>query len=72
MNKSQVKQLVMSGNLVECSQEEYPDVRRYLQEFAGESVDNGQIIYTQIALNEVRRLDAKFESRPTTGAADKG
>ena len=60
MNKQQVKTSVMTGNLVNCSAEEYPDVRRYLQEFAGESVDSGQIIYTQIALNEVARLDKKF------------
>jgi hypothetical protein len=60
MNKEQVKAKVTSGNLIDCSAEEYTDVRRYLQEFAGESVDNGQIIYTQIALNEVARLDKKF------------
>ena len=63
MDKNQVKQAVMSGNLIDCTQEEYQNcVRRYLQEFAGESVDNGQTIYTMIALNEVKRLDKKFEA----------
>ena len=61
MNKNHVKQLVMSGTLVECSQGEYPDVRRYLQEFADESVDKGHTLYAIIALNEVKRLDAKFK-----------
>ena len=62
MNESQVKQLVMSGTLVNCTQAEYLYVRCYLQNFAGESLDNGQIIHAHIALSEVKRLDAKFKN----------
>lgn len=68
--KEQVKAVIMAGNLIDCSTEEYPDVRRYLQEFAGESVDNGQPIYTMIALNEVKRLDKKFEAAQQAGDND--
>ena len=71
MNKNQVKQAVMSGNLIDCTQEEYQNfVRRYLQEFAGESIDNNQIIYTTISLSEVKRLDEKFEAAEQNAGAD--
>lgn len=60
MNKNQVKQEIITGNVIVCSQDKYPEVRRCLQELAGEWVDNGQAIYSMIALNEVKRLDIKF------------
>lgn len=60
MEKNQVKKYVMRGNLVQCSQDEYQDVRRYLLEFSGESIDNGQTVYAVISLGEVKRLDSLF------------
>ena len=61
MDKNMVKQTLMTGNIVQCSRGEYLSVRRYLQEFAAESIDGGQTIYATIALNEVKRLDKKFK-----------
>jgi len=58
VNKQEVKQIIMKGSTVSCTSEEYPDVRRYLQEIAGESIDTGQSIYAAIALAEVQRLDS--------------
>jgi len=52
---------IKKGQLVKCSQIEYEsDVRAALQQFAGEMIDQGQDIYAQLALEEVRRLDREF------------
>jgi hypothetical protein len=54
---------VMLGQLVDCTKEEYPIIRYTLQQHAGRWIDQGQNVYAQIALSEVRRLDHlhKFE-----------
>lgn len=62
MELNEIKQTVMNGKCIDCTKDEYHQfVRKGLQDFAGESIDNGQVIYTQIALNEVKRLDKKFK-----------
>lgn len=70
MNKQEVKQIVMKGEIVKCSQGEYPDVRRYLQEIAGESIDEGQSVYAAIALGQVASLDRVFRVAEQWDGAD--
>ena len=54
----QAIEAVSRGNLVKCSKEDYhSEVRTALQKYASEMIDDGQDIYAQIALNEVKRLD---------------
>lgn len=60
MTPVQAIQAISLGSLVECTKEEYPEIRTALQKYAGEKIDTGQDIYAQIALEEVRRLDGKF------------
>lgn len=60
MTPKQAVQAISGGSLVECTKEEYPEIRKALQEFAGKQIDNGQDIYAMIALEEVRRLDNYF------------
>lgn len=43
-----------------CTDEDYPVVRNLLQDYAEECIENGAQAYTIIALEEVKRLDAKF------------
>lgn len=52
---------VYTGKLVECTKEEYPQVRSALQDQAGKWIDGGDGMRAGMALNEVKRLDAKFE-----------
>lgn len=50
---------VYSGNLVGCSKQEYhTEVREALHHFAGKCVDRDDGVRAQIALSEVKRLDA--------------
>jgi hypothetical protein len=58
VNPEQALEAVYAGRTVECTAEEYPAIRRALQEKAGKWIDQGQDIRAQIALQEVRRLDA--------------
>ncbi len=51
---------IYRGSLVECSREEYPEVRRTLQEYAGRWIDQQQLLRALIALREVVRLDKEF------------
>lgn len=60
MNKADIKARIETGNLVECTEEDYPLVRTHLQQLAGEFVDGGQGIKAMIALQEVQRLDTAF------------
>ena len=63
MNKLEVRQAIMSGTpLVDVPDDEYLLVRGWLQDIAGESIDNGQDIYAVIALNEVKKLDEQTGS----------
>lgn len=53
---------IYRGVLVQCTKEQYlGGVRNSLQTAAGNWVDGGDHIRAQIALEEVRRLDTKFE-----------
>jgi len=56
----EVKGLILRGQVVQCSKENYREYRRALQEVAANMVDTNQDVYANIALNEVRRLDRKF------------
>lgn len=61
MTKQEIKQKIYTGNLVQCKSDEYKtNVRRYLQEVAGEFIDANDVLRASIALNEVKRLDTKF------------
>lgn len=52
---------VECGELVTCSSERWPAVRRTLQDQAGKWIDTGQGIKAVIALREVERLDREFD-----------
>jgi hypothetical protein len=51
---------VYQGKLVNCSAEEYPEIRTALQDQAGKWIEGGDGMRAMIALQEVKRLDAKF------------
>jgi hypothetical protein len=53
---------VANGNPVTCSEQDYPEVRAVLQEQAGKWIDSGDHVRAQIALAEVKRLDALYGS----------
>lgn len=62
MTGSEALAAVKQGKIVDCSQDEYKaTIRRALQDYAGRMIDQGQDVYAVIALEEVRRLDAKFQ-----------
>lgn len=62
MDDSQALAAVRQGKVVRCSQGEYKaTIRHALQHYAGRMIDQGQDVYAQIALQEVRRLDSKFQ-----------
>jgi hypothetical protein len=48
---------VYQGKLVACTRDEYPEIRRALQDKAGQWIDQGQGVRATIALQEVARLD---------------
>lgn len=50
-----------TGQLVECSREDYQEVRALIQERAGQFIDQGDHVRAQIGLQEVQRLDQKFD-----------
>ena len=52
---------VYAGNLVVCTRDEWPSVRRALQEQAGRWINQKQDVRAIIALEEVRRLDREFD-----------
>ena len=64
MSPSEAIAAVYSGRLVECSYADWPEIRAALQLWAGECIDCGHDIRAQIALQEVKRLDAKFWGTP--------
>lgn len=55
---------VYQAKLVDCTAEEYPEVRRVLQRKAGQWIDQGQGIRAQLALREVGRLDQLHNFSP--------
>ena len=48
---------IYQGKLIECSKEEYPEIRTALQKKAGELVDSGDGLRAMMMLEEVKRLD---------------
>ena len=61
---SRVKASVHRGNVIECTKEEYPLIRKALHQLAGEYIDDGDTVRGSIALWEVRRLDEKHMFGP--------
>jgi len=62
MDKNEALAAVKQGKVVTCSAGEYEaTIRHALQDYAGRMIDQGQDIYAQIAFQEVRRLDRKFQ-----------
>jgi len=59
MNANEAVAAIYNGDLVVCTADEWPELRRVIQEQAGKWIDQGQGIRAQIALEEVRRLDAR-------------
>jgi hypothetical protein len=57
MTRTEAIDAVHNGNLVQCTKEEYPEIRRALQDQAGKWIDGGQGVRAMIALQEVQRLD---------------
>lgn len=58
--KQEVINSIRSGRGINCTEEEYLQVRNWLQDLAEDSVNNREDVYGVIALAEVRRLDDKF------------
>jgi hypothetical protein len=52
MTKEQAISAIYRGELIECEVEQYPEIRTAIQEQAGK--------WAAIALQEVKRLDTKF------------
>lgn len=48
---------IRDANLVVCLKADYPEVRKAMQDFAGYSIDAGDVLRATIALEEVKRLD---------------
>lgn len=66
---------VSRGDLVTCTKEEYYEVRKALQDFAGKSIDSGDVFRANIALSEVQRLDIRFDfwsNHPSNEEHDNG
>jgi hypothetical protein len=60
MTPSEAVNAAYSGDLVKCSADEWPAVRRALQDAAGKMIDSGQGMRANLMLQEVRRLDGVF------------
>ena len=62
MNLQEAIAAIRQGKLVECTAEEYDaTIRSGLQDQAGTWIDQGQDPFARIALEEVKRLDLKFD-----------
>lgn len=60
MTPKEAVQAISRASLVDCTEEEYPEIRKALHEYAGKQIDNRQDIYAMITLDEVKRLDNLF------------
>jgi len=60
MTKQEAISAIYNGNLVECTKEQYPEIRTALQDKAGEMVDSGDGLRAMMMLEEVRRLDKLY------------
>lgn len=53
---------IYQGNLIDCTKEEYPEIREALQKKAGEMIDGGDGLRAMMMLEEVKRLDKLHEA----------
>jgi|GEM_PF-312746 len=53
-------QAIADSEIVECTLEDYPEVRQNLQDWAAKCLDGGDHVRAQIALMEVKRLDDMY------------
>ena len=61
MTNQEAINAVYQGNLVDCTAEEYHSrIRTAIQDQAGKWIDNNDHVRAMIALQEVKRLDAKY------------
>ncbi len=67
MTKDEAINAIYNGNLVECTKEEYPEIRTELQDKAGKMVDSGDGVRAMMMLEEVRRLDGLFSGNEKLG-----
>jgi hypothetical protein len=57
MTPKEAIQAVYHGRPVQCTVDEYPEIRRALQEQAGRWIDGGDHIRSRIALHQIVTLD---------------
>lgn len=67
MTPQQAIQAIERGNLVTCTAEDYPDVRKAIQDQAAKWIDACDLTHIAIALSEVKRLDREFDYRIFSG-----
>ena len=61
MTNQEAINAVYQGSLVDCTAEEYHSrIRTAIQDQAGKWIDNNDHVRAMIALQEVKRLDAKY------------
>ena len=61
MTNQEAINAVYQGSLVDCTAEEYHSrIRTAIQDQAGKWIDNNDHVRATIALQEVKRLDAKY------------
>ena len=56
-----VKTIKLAG-IIECTKEQFPEIKAALQKYAAQQIDFGQDIYAIIALNEIKRLGDLFKT----------
>jgi hypothetical protein len=61
LDRDAVFSAVYTGNLVDCTEEQFPQVDTWLAQCAAFHADNGDGLRAFIALNERKRLREKFE-----------
>lgn len=57
MTKEEAIQAVHKGQIIHCTVDEYPEIRRALQDQAAKWIDQNDHIRAHIACFEVERLD---------------
>lgn len=61
MTKDEAINAIYTGKLVNCTKEEYPEIRTGLQEKAGKMIDFGDGLRGMMMLEEVKRLDKLYQ-----------
>ena len=51
---------IYNGRFIDCTKQEYPEIRTALQDKAGKMVDLGDGLRAMMMLEEVKRLDKVF------------